>query len=118
MNERDLRTNVEKRRSITDEEWDYLHEEGYVGDALEQPFDKGPEEYLIKQIDRLPNRARKRHTSGEKGREETIIESEPFDVELTDAETERARWLLEIQMRYATEDPNVTEFRERNLSNG
>jgi len=118
MKERDLRAKVEKRRSFTDEEWDYLCEEGYVGDALEQPFSKEQVEYLIKQIDRLPNRAGKRRTSGDKGREETIIESEPFDVKLTDAETERARWLLDIQIRYATEDPHVAEFRERNLSNG
>jgi hypothetical protein len=118
MNERGLRTQVEKRRRITDEEWSYLHRKGFVGEALDRGFDEDKIEYMISEIDQLPNRASKSRTSGEEGQEETTIESEPFDVKLTDAETERARWLLDIQIRYATEDPHVAEFRERNLSNG
>ena len=118
MNERGLRTQVEKRRRITDEEWSYLRRKGFVGEALDHDFDEGQIDYLIKEIDQLPNRASKSRTSGEEGRDETIVENEPFAVKLTDAETERARWLLEIQMRYATQDPHVAEFRERYLADG
>jgi hypothetical protein len=118
MNERDLRVEVEKQRSVTDEEWNYLHDDGKVDDALAADFDEDQIKRLITQIDRLPHRAGKSQASGKEGREETVTESEPFAVKLTDAETERARWLLEIQVRNAAEDPHVVGFRERYLPNG
>ncbi len=118
MNERDLRVEVEKQRSMTDEEWNYLHEKWFVDEALEQPFDEEQAQYLIEELDQLPGRARKSQTPEREGLEEAFTQSEPFAVKLTDAETERARWLLKIQVRNAVEDPHVVGFRERYLPNG
>lgn len=118
MNERELRAKVEKQRSMTDDEWAYLHRKGFVDEALERPFDEDQETFLITELDDLPNRGGRSRTPRETGREETLVESEPFAVELTDAETERAQWLLEIQMRNAAEDPYVAGFRERYFPNG
>jgi hypothetical protein len=128
MKKQDLRTKVEKRRSMTDDEWDYLAAKGYVEEALDPDHFEGDEEqarqrqveYLVSELDALPNRAGKNRLQNQKrnGGDEEKRGSARFDIALTDEEYERAKWLLEIQIREADKDPRVTEFRERYLPDG
>jgi hypothetical protein len=122
MNEERLYAEVRKRRGFSEAEWEYLRSKEYVQEAADRDFEEEAVQFLVHELDLLPSRTGSGRQKGDETHEETSDSSwrisEPFSVELSGAETERAKVLLEIQLREANAHPHVREFRSRYLSAG
>src|SRR5215212_2646677 len=51
ITDKELRTKVEKLRTITDAAWQHLIDYDYVADALEKPFDEDQIAHIVEAID-------------------------------------------------------------------
>src|SRR5215203_1665007 len=114
MREEELKREAQKRRTIPEQSWAYLDDRGYVGEALERPFDEEKVEYLIKEFDSLADASpAARSRAKPEGRAKEI----PVTVSLRPEEAERARAFEEYLDYAANFDQDLHRFRERVLGN-
>jgi hypothetical protein len=124
MHAKKLRAEAEKRRTFTDQAWKFLEQQGYVEDALTREFDKDQVTEIVKAIDYFKvmwgaDKSGEASSEGTEGRTDTSeTRSAPLTVYLTDVEHERALLLTDAQVRAASADPWVRDFRERYLPEG
>jgi hypothetical protein len=124
MTDNELRTKVERLRTITDAAWQYLIEYDFVAEALDKSFEKDQIAHIIKAIDvfkamwgygKSSEDGIAGHSEGGAGAQAS---SGPFAVRLQEVERERALLLTEAQVRAANTDQRVKEFRGRHLPDG
>lgn len=116
MKESELRTALEKLRTVPDETWRYLVDQGFVGSArYEEGRAEGrPVEYLTEAYDEIAAAAPTRSTQLKPpGRART--EERP-DWQLKDAELERSWVFSEYVSRIASRNDNVRRFRSKYLN--
>jgi hypothetical protein len=114
MNEEGLKRRAEKRRPAITEAWAYLEKKGYVGEALEKPFDEDMVEYIIKEFDDLPEKAQR----GGSSRRQAMVQSggrDTVQVPLGEVELEHQAALEEYLAMCAACDVDVYRFREKVL---
>ena len=113
MREEELYRRANERRKISEQSWVYLEDKGYVGEALEEPFDEEMVQYIIKEYDKLPRdlpatRSRAKPEGGTK----EVLSAAP-----SPEEAERATAFEEYLTYVANFDRDLHRFRIRVLSN-
>jgi hypothetical protein len=122
MREDELRSEVAKRRTFTDGTWNYLHDRGYVSEALDKGFDEEAVQHIVDEIDALAEAypyEGSRLPSGQVHTKNLAEELEGssgelgdyFEVELGGYERERQRAHAEVLARLASKEKEVIEFR-------
>jgi len=114
MTEEELMQRAKKHRAGITEAWAYLRRKGYVGEALDKPFDEDMVEYIIKEFDDLPEKAQ----GGVRSRRQAMDQSGGRDtvpVSLGEVELEHQAALEEYLAMCAACDVDVYRFREKLL---
>ena len=97
-----------ERRTIPQQSWAYLDDEGYVTEALERPFDEEMVQYIIEMLDKLAAASLiTRNRAKPEGRANKV----PITVSMRPEEAERAAAFEEYLAYAANFDWNLHSFR-------
>jgi len=110
MTEEELKRRAEKLRPGITTAWPYLEDKGYVGEALDQPFDEDMVEYVVKEFDELPKLGR----GGAIGRgvDRDHEDRDTVQASLKEVELEHQAALEQYLAMCATCDADVYRFRK------
>lgn len=111
MNEAELKQRARKRRIIPDQSWAYLRRLGFVGEALDRPFDEEMVRYIIEKYDEFAAAS-----PGTGNRKQTVDQERTvMPVSLSESELQRKAAFEEYVAMRAAGDDGTRRFRNRVL---